>query len=179
MENFKNHIKPFGMLRKPPIKDPMAPSYIKPDGTKVIEKIEEFGKTVYEISPDHTLISRTYDKQDNLILDYARRVNLEIGHRFDEFGQKIYEFEAFYDEKNTFVRKKETEFTYNNEGKLIRSFTVPTPGQIKTEILYDESGNMTEKIEYRGSVKTFYNSENKAYKREIDRGSGGIITEEL
>ena len=64
-------------------KDPMAPSYIKPDGTEVIEKEDEFGKSVYEKCPDGALIFRSYTKKGKLFLDYARNLNFEIGHRYD------------------------------------------------------------------------------------------------
>ncbi len=110
MENFKNHIKPFGIIKKNIPNDPMAPKYIKPDGTKVIEQQTDFGLTVYEMCPDCTLISRTYDKQDRIFVDYIRRRNLEIGHRYDEFGQVVYEFNSLYDEHNKLARKTEIEF---------------------------------------------------------------------
>ena len=61
-------------------KDPMAPSYIKPDGTKVIEKQEGLGLNVYEKCPDGALIFRSYDKQNRLVLDFARDRNFEIGN---------------------------------------------------------------------------------------------------
>ena len=179
MENFKNHIKPFGIIKKTIPKDPMAPKYIKPDGTKVIEQENEFGLTVYEMCPDCTLISRTYDKQDRLFVDYIRRRNLEIGHRYDEYGNKVYEFNSLYDEHNVLARKTEIEFEYHDNGNISREYQVVSDSQIQTEILYDEKGNRTAKIEYRGSVKTYFDENDKPFKREIDRGSGGIITEEL
>ena len=179
MDDLKNHIKPFGFLKRTMPKDSMAPKYIKLDGTKVIEQESEYGLTVYEVSPDHLLISRTYNKKGQLFLDYARRVNLEIGHQYDEFGQKIYEFESYYDEKNVFVWKRETKFEYFDNGVVSREFSEKSNSQIKVEKLYDENGNLKVKIEHRGAVKTFFDKNNKPFKREIDRGSGGIITEEL
>lgn len=179
MEDFKKHIKPFGMLKKTPQKDPMAPKYIKPDGTQVIEQDTEYGKVVYEKCPDCTLISRSYDKSDNKILDYIRKRNLEIGHKYDEYGVMIYEFNALYDEHNKLAKKTEIEYEYHSNGVKSREISVVTPGEIKTETKYDENGLFVEKIEHRGSVKTFYDKNNKPFKREIDRGSGGIITEEF
>ena len=44
---------------------------------------------------------------------------------------------------------------------------------------FDETGKRTEKIVERGTVKTYYDENDKPIKREIDRGSGGIITENL
>ena len=44
---------------------------------------------------------------------------------------------------------------------------------------FDESGEKIEKIEKRGSVTTWFDKNDKPIKREIDRGSGGIITEDL
>ncbi len=179
MENFKNHMKPFGIIKKTVEKDPMAPKYVKPDGTKVIEKEDEFGLTVYEICPDCTLISRTYDKQDRIFVDYIRRRNLEIGHRYDEFGQIIYEFNSLYDENNVLARKTEIEFEYHDNGTKSREFKKVSDSQIQTEIFYDELGNRTSKIEHRGAVKTYFDKNDKPFKREIDRGSGGIVTEEI
>ena len=179
MENFKNHIKPFGFLSKKIEKDPMTPSYIKPDGTKVIEQESSTGKVVYEMSPDCTLICRSYDKQGRLFLDYIRRRNLEIGHTFDEYGKKIYEFNSLYDEHNVLAKKTEIEFQYYDEGNVSVEIVVFKPGDIKTETHYDKQGKQTEKIEYRGTVKTWFDENNKPIKRQIDRGSGGIITEDL
>lgn len=45
-------VNPF---EKKPDKDPMTPTYVKPDGTQVIEKKEEFGLTVYEKCPDGSI----------------------------------------------------------------------------------------------------------------------------
>mgnify|MGYP007101830213 CR=1 FL=1 len=179
MENFKNHIKPFGLFSKKPEKDPMKPSYIKPDGTKVIEQDSPTGKVVYEISPDCTLICRSYDKKDRMYLDYIRRRNLEIGHTYDEYGKKIYEFNSLYDENNVLAKKTEIEFKYYDEGGISEEVTIVKPGDIKTEIHYDKTGKQTEKIEYIGSVKTWFDENNKPIKRQIDRGSGGIVTEDL
>lgn len=179
MENFKNHMKPFGIIKKTIEKDPMAPKYIKPDGTKVIEQENDFGLTVYEMCPDCTLISRTYDKQDRLFVDYIRRRNLEIGHRYDEYGNIVYEFNSLYDEHNVLARKTEIEFEYYDNGVKSREYKIISDSQIQTECLYDEQGNRTAKIEYRGAVKTYFDENDKPFKREIDRGSGGIITEEL
>jgi hypothetical protein len=179
MENFKNHIKPFGVLKKKIEKDPMTPKYIKPDGTKVIEQKSETGTVVYEISPDCTLITRSYTKSDKLFLDYIRHGNLEIGHIYDEFEQVIYEFNSLYDEHNKFVKRKEIGFNYHDNGKKSREFIIDSSSEIKTEILYNENGEFNVKIEHRGTVKTYFDKDNKPFKREIDRGSGGIITEEL
>lgn len=172
-------MKPFGIIKKTVEKDPMAPKYVKPDGTKVIEKEDEFGLTVYEICPDCTLISRTYDKQDRIFVDYIRKRNLEIGHRYDEFGQIIYEFNSLYDENNVLARKTEIEFEYHDNGTKSREFKKVSDSQIQTEIFYDELGNRTSKIEHRGAVKTYFDKNDKPFKREIDRGSGGIVTEEI
>ena len=52
--------------------DALVPTYIKPDGTKVIEKQQELGHSVYEISPDGTVIMRGYNNHDIMICDYVR-----------------------------------------------------------------------------------------------------------
>ena len=171
-------MNPFDFLKKK-AKDPMAPKYIKPDGTKVIEQPCDLGLNVYEISPDCTVINRTYNHSDKLILDYIRRRNLEIGHTYDEFGKVVYEFNNLYDETNTLVKKTEFEFEYYDNGVKSKEIILVTPGEIKTEIIYDKTGKQIEKIEFRGSVKTWFDENDKPIKREIDRGSGGIIKEDL
>lgn len=180
MENFKNHINPFNFFKKEVEADPMAPKYIKPDGTEVIEQETDFGTVVYEIKrKDMLMISRNYDHQGNLLLDYARKKNIEIGHQYNELKQMVYEFTAYYDKGNILSEIKEISYKYHDNGVKSSEFITNSKSEIKTEILYDETGKQTEKIEYRGSVKTFFDANDKPYKREIDRGSGGIITEDL
>ena len=159
--------------------DPMAPSYIKPDGTKVIEKQEGLGLNVYEKCPDGALIFRSYDKQNRLVLDFARDRNFEIGNQYDDAGNVIYKYESVYDENNKLAIKKEYDIEYyDNNTKKSEIITV-FPNEFTTYIHYDESGKRVEKIEERGTVKTFFDENDKPIKREIDRGSGGIITEDL
>ena len=159
--------------------DPMAPSYIKPDGTKVIEKQEGLGLNVYEKCPDGALIFRSYDKQNRLVLDFARDRNFEIGNQYDDAGNVIYKYESVYDENNKLAIKKEYDIEYyDNNTKKSEIITV-FPNEFTTYIHYDESGKRVEKIEKRGTVKTFFDENDKPIKREIDRGSGGIITEDL
>lgn len=180
MENFSNHLKSFGLLKKQEKKDPNAPKYIKPDGTKIIEQESPLGgKAVYEIAPDGVVICRTYNKSDKLMLDYIRKLNLEIGHLYDEYQKVIYEFNAVYDENNKLAKNKEIGYEYYDNGVKSKETIILTPENIKTDFLYDEQGNFTGKIEYRGSVTTWFDKNNKPIKREIDRGSGGIITENL
>ncbi len=167
------------MINKNVAKDPMTPKYVKPDGTKVIEQESPLGRVIYEISPDCTVICMTYDKSDRLILDWIRRRNLEIGHTYDEFGKMITEFNSLYDEHNVLAKKTEISYEYYDEGGKSRELIVVLPGEIKTEVKYDKSGKQIEKIEYRGSVKTWFDENNVPIKREIDRGSGGVITEDL
>ncbi len=160
-------------------KDPMTPSYIKPDGTKVIEKQEGLGLNVYEKCPDGALIFRSYDKQNRLVLDFARDRNFEIGNQYDDAGNVIYKYESVYDENNKLAIKKEYDIEYyDNNTKKSEIITV-FPNEFTTYIHYDESGKRVEKIEERGTVKTFFDENDKPIKREIDRGSGGIITEDL
>ncbi len=160
-------------------KDPMAPSYIKPDGTEVIEKEDEFGKSVYEKCPDGALIFRSYTKKGKLFLDYARNLNLEIGHRYDEDGNMVYKFDSVYDEHNVLAMKNEFDYEYYDDGKKKLEVETSFPSNITTYMQFDETGKRTEKIVERGTVKTYYDENDKPIKREIDRGSGGIITENL
>lgn len=180
MADFKNMIKPFGFIKKDVDKGQKnVPKYVKPDGTKVYEEQTPLGRTVYEVSPDCTVICMTYDKSDKLILDWIRRRNLEIGRTYDEYGKIVYEFNSLYEKDNTLAKKTEISYEYYDEGQKSKEIIIIMPSEIKTEINYDKEGKVTEKIEIRGSVKTYFNAEGKPFKREIDRGSGGIITENL
>ena len=174
MNNF--FVNPF---EKKENKDPMAPAFIKPDGTQVIEKKEEFGMTVYEKCPDGALIFRSYNKKGQLVLDYARDRNFEIGHRYDEYGNQVYKFDSVYDENNVLATKNEYDIEYYDNGKKKLEVITTFPGDITTYIQYDEKEKRIEKIIERGTVKTWYDENDKPVKREIDRGSGGIITEDL
>lgn len=169
-------INPF---EKKPNQDPMAPTYIKPDGTQVIEKEDEFGKTVYEKCPDGALISRSYNKKGKLLLDFARNLNFEIGHQYDEFGNTIYKYDSVYDENNVLAMKNEYDIEYYDNGKKKLEVITSFPENTTTYIQYDENEKRIEKIVERGTVKTYYDEKDVPIKREIDRGSGGIITEDL
>lgn len=175
---FDKYLEAFGLVQKEIEEDPMAPKYIKPDGTKVIEQILPEGKVVYEINPDKTLISRVYNKSDDVYMDYIRKGNFEIGHHYDESGFKVYEFEAAYS-GGKIVKRNEKLYTYHENGQIASEFYFQTPEDVRIQIKYDDTGKKTEKIEQRGSVKTFFDANDKPVKREIDRGSGGIITEDL
>ena len=112
MNNF--FVNPF---EKKTDKDSMAPSYIKPDGTQVIEKQEEFGLTVYEKCPDGALIFRSYNKQGKLVVDFARDRNFEVGNNYDETGNVIYKYDSVYDENNKLAIKNEYDIDYYDNGK--------------------------------------------------------------
>lgn len=177
--DFKNFMNILGLIQKQPEKDPMEPKYIKPDGTKVIEQKNDFGTVVYEICPNKTLISRTYTNEGVLFVDYIRRGKVELGHAYNENGDMHYKYESVYDNKNNLVEKIETEYNYHENGVMSREYIKKSTSIIHTEILYDEDGNRTEKIEHNGTVKTYFDNNDKPYKRVIDRGAGGIISEDL
>lgn len=169
-------VNPF---EKKPDKDPMTPTYVKPDGTQVIEKKEEFGLTVYEKCPDGALIFRSYNKSGKLILDFARNLNFEVGHRYDDLGNMVYKYDSVYDENNVLAIKNEYDIEYYDDGKKKLEVLTKFPGEITVYMQYDESGKRIEKIEERGTVKTWFDENDKPIKREIDRGSGGVITQDL
>ena len=179
MENFKNFMNMFTGAKKEAKKAQKVPSYIKSDGTKVYEEVFEYGKKVFEIRPDGLVISRTYSPDDKLVFSYGRKANYEIGTSYDDDGKVTCEVTNLYNEHNVQVRNTQVEFEYHDNGEKSREFTTVLPSDEKTEILYDEGGKRTEKIVYKGSVKTWYDENDKPFKRQIDRGSGGIITENL
>ena len=130
-------INPF---EKQPNKDPMAPSYIKPDGTQVIEQEDEFGKKVYEKCPDGALIFRSYRKDGSLLLDFARNLNFEIGHQYDEFGNAVYKYDSVYDENNVLALKNEYDIDYYDDGKKKLEVLTAYPSNVTTYMQYDEAG---------------------------------------
>lgn len=179
MENFKSFMNMFSGAKKEAEKDVKVPSYIKSDGTKVYEEISEYGKKVYEVNPNGLVISRNYTPNGKLYFEYARKANYEIGQSYDEYGKVTCEMNNLYNEHNVQVRKTQIDYEYYDNGVKYREVKIVTPSDVKTEIIYDENGNRKEKIVYQGSVKTWYDENDKPFKREIDRGSGGIIKEDL
>ncbi len=157
----------------------LIPTYVKPDGTKVFEKKEKLGHSVYEVSTDGTVIMRGYNSGNVMICDYVRSKNLEIGHQYDNTGKMFYEYNNLYDENNNLAKKYEKNYTYHDNGKKSSETTNVIPGDVKTVIKYDINEERIEKTEQRGAVKTWFDINDKPIKREINRGSGGIITEDL
>jgi len=179
MKFFEKYFNSFNSFKKDVEKKETLPKYVKPDGTKIYEQENEFGLFVYEISPDCTVISRSYDKNGNMFFDWIRRRNLEIAHLYNESKKIVYEYNFLYDEKNILRKKIETLYEYNDEGKKIKETVITTPSNLKVEKYYDDKENLFETIEFKGSVKTWYDKDGNAYKRVIDKGSGGIIEEDL
>ncbi|MFI3300186.1 MAG: hypothetical protein R3Y28_02075 [Candidatus Gastranaerophilales bacterium] len=158
---------------------PLNRAYVTRDGVRVTEVENDFGKTVMELFPDGVLISRLYDKKNVVRQDYIRKRNLELVHRYDEGNVKIVEIMKLYDEHNNLARTVEKMFQYHDNGKKMSEVSTEIPSGIKTFIQYNESEVIIEKIVQRGSVKTFYNAEDKPFRREIDRGTGGIVFEDI
>ncbi len=160
-------------------KDPMAPSYIKPDGTQVIEQKQENGMIVYEKCPDGALLFRSYNNNGKMIMDFARDKNFEVGHQYDDLGKIIYKYDSVYDENNKLAIKNEYDIEYYDSGKKKLEVVTSYPNNVTTYMQYDENGKRIEKIEERGTVKVWFDANDKPIKRETDRGSGIVITEDL
>ena len=159
--------------------DPLEKKYTKPDGTEVIEKKELTGKIVYEKCPDGALLFRSFNNAGVLVLDFARDRNFEIGHRYDTTGKMVYKYDSVYDENNVLAQKNEYDFDYYDDGKKKLEVVSTFPTGTITYLQYDNNGKRIEKIVERGTVKTWFDENDKPIKRETDRGSGGIITEDL
>ena len=157
----------------------MVPSYIKPDGTKVYEQENEYGTVVYEVCPNHTYISRTYTKSGQLVCEYARKNNLELARNYDEADRIVAQIDVVYDEHNVEAMRTESTFTYYDNGVKASETIKEQPSGLTKVSNFDETGKPVERYEIRGTVKTWFDENNKPIKREIDRGSGGIITEDL
>ena len=182
----QNKPKPFGFLQqtikgKSPQQNlaPAKKTYVKPDGTKVTEEKSEFGTSVIEVCPDCTVIGNFYDTRDVLRHDYIRRANIELVHHYDEFRVKTDELTNVYDKDNKMIRQIEKVYEYHDNGKISQEETLESPEEIKTTIRYNENGEQIEKFVQRGTMTTWYDINEKPIKRQIDRGSGGIITEDL
>ena len=91
----------------------------------------------------------------------------------------VYKYDSVYDEHNVLAIKNEYDIEYYDDGKKKLEVLTKFPGEITVYMQYDESGKRIEKIEERGTVKTWFDENDKPIKREIDRGSGGIITQDL
>lgn len=162
------------------IKKEMKPIYVKKDGTKVYETKNEFGTMVWQMNSDGVFIMHGYNDEEKIICDLVRKFNFEVGHEFNELEKVSHEFTNLYDEKNEkLIKKIDIYFNYHSNGKISSKIEINETTQVKTIINFNENEEQIEKIIERGTVKTYYDKDDKPYKREIDKGSGGIITEEL
>lgn len=182
-ENIKKHIKPFLSL-KSDNKDnfnmqPASKTHIRSDGTKVTEMQESDGVTVTEIHKDGTVVVLNFDMKNTLRQDYSRRLNVEIVHHYDETSLMTDESMNVYDENNKLKIKVEKIYQYHDNKNKKSEIIIDSSKDLKTHINFDENGIMKEKIVQQGTVKTWYNADGKPVKRELDRGSGGKIIEDL
>ncbi len=182
-KNIEVHMKPFGFLGKgakaSANAQPAKKTYVKADGTKVTEEENEFGTSVIEVCKDGTVIAHFYDKQEVLRQDYIRRLNVELVHHYDETALMTDELMNVYDENNELAKQTEKVYEYyDNRVKSLEEI-LESPNEVKTTIKYNENGERIEKFVQRGTMKTWYDINDVPIKREIDRGSGGIITEDL
>lgn len=186
-ESKKNemHMKPFGFLQKTmkssqnPSVDLNKKTYVKADGTKVTEEKQEYGTSVTEVCTDGTVIARFYDNREVLRQDYIRQLNVELVHHYDEYGMMTDELTNIYDENNVLAKQIEKAYEYFDNGKKSLIETLESPSDIKTTIKFNEKEEQIEKFIQRGTMTTWYDVNDKPIKRQIDRGSGGIITEDL
>ncbi len=183
MKNFKNIFNTFSVSKGQPKTSeqgiPLANVYRKADGTKVTEQFYEYGKNVMEICPDGAVIMRFYNTHDDLIQDYIRHLNIEIGRIYDLSKLITSEFMNVYDEHNKLARRTEKTYEYFDTKTKSEESIHEFPEDVKTHIKYDIYGKRIEKYIQKAAVKTYYNEDDKPFKREIDRGSGGIITENI
>lgn len=179
------HMKPFGFLQKTMKStknsnvDLNKKTYVKPDGTKVTEEKGNDSTSVIEVCPDGVVIARFYDKNDTLRQDYIRRLNVELVHHYDEYGIMTDELTNLYDEHNVLAKQIEKVYEYYDNGKKSLVEMLESPSDVKTTIKYNEKEEQIEKYIQRGTMTTWYDINDKPIKRQIDRGSGGVITEDL
>ncbi len=186
-ESKKNetHMKPFGFLQQTMKSaqnsnvDLSKKTYIKPDGTKVTEEKKGDWTSVIEVCPDGVVIGRFYDKNSTLRQDYIRRLNVELVHHYDETGVMTDELTNLYDEHNVLAKQIEKVYEYFDNGKKSLVEILESPSDVKTTIKYNENEEQVEKYIQRGTMTTWYDKDDRPIKRQIDRGSGGVITEDL
>ena len=182
-KNIGGHMKPFGFLKRNMAENrnilPPENTYFKADGTKVTEKKDENGTSVIETCPDGTVIARFYYIKEVLRQDYIRRFKVELVHHYDELGVMTDELMNVYDNDLKMVKQTEKVYEYYDNGQKSLEEILDSPDDIKTTIKYNEKGEQIEKTVQRGTMKTWYDLNDKPIKREINRGSGGVITEDL
>lgn len=176
---FDKYSQAFSNAAKKEPKGP-EPKFVKPDGTKIYEFQNSDGNlVVQEILPKQMMIMRYYDSQGHVYLDYIRKGGNEIGHVYSPDNKVMYEYSAAYNSSNVVVVKNEKVYTYHDNDVKSKEIEFLFPKNISIEISYDEKGKQIEKFEQKGSVKTYFDINDKPVKRVIDRGSGIIITEDL
>ena len=154
-------------------------SFIKPNGTIVTEIKTPDGLIVQEKSPNKSFIVRCYNSENEVYMDYIRKGHFEIGHCYAD-NLIIYEYDCAYNNQNQIMVKNEKQYFYNNDNQKIYEIQFQFPKNTRIEFKYDETGNILEKIDVKGAVKTYLDPlTDKPIKRVIDRGSGGLITEDI
>lgn len=132
-----------------------------------------------KLVPNGTVIARFYDIKEVLRQDYIRRFKVELVHHYDELGVMTDELMNVYDNDLKMVKQTEKVYEYYDNGQKSLEEILDSPDDIKTIIKYNEKGEQIEKTVQRGTMKTWYDLNDKPIKREINRGSGGVITEDL
>ena len=122
-------------------------------------KITDFNNIAEEADTD-IVTKKSYE---NAFRIFRKNVDRPVYNQFDYY----------------LVMKNEYDIDYYDDGKKKLEVLTAYPSNVTTYMQYDEAGKRTEKIVERGTVKTYYDENDKPIKRETDRGSGIIVTEDL
>lgn len=124
------------------------------------------------VKPDGTSVTYGYDVYDNLAsVDYGN--NQVRQYHYAEFGQVINKFVHHLTGVTSETGHRISAFTYNDQGKLVRSRTLGTPNEV-TEITYDSDEQSTVTTP-EGAVQT-YTIAPGLYRRITDVQTAGMGT---
>lgn len=124
------------------------------------------------VKPDGTAVAYGYDIYDNLTsVDYGNDQVRQ--YHYAEFGQVINKFVHHLTGVTSETGRRISAFTYNDQGKLIRSRTLGTPNEV-TEIAYDSDEQSTVTTP-EGAIQT-YTIAPGLYRRITDVQTSGMGT---
>ena len=173
----------------------------KPDKTKITELSDEKSRLVTIENPDGTTekfteffypngsiimedvengsIKKQYDQYGNLITTLETAPGWMRNRKFDEDGRIIEENEINHEDNTKITSSVKAKYAYHHNNNISQIDYSFHPEGTKMTMRFDADGNFIEKFEKKASVTTWFDEAGKPIRRQVDKGQGYIVTEEL
>ncbi|MDR1327582.1 MAG: hypothetical protein LBJ74_04170 [Heliobacteriaceae bacterium] len=174
----------------------------KPDGTKITELSDEKSRLVTIENPDGTTekfteffygngsiimedtenggnIKKQYDAYGNLVMTLESAPGWMRNRKLDEDGRIIEENEVNHENHEKVTASVKKKYAYHHNDNISQVDYSFRPEGTKVTMRFDADGNFIEKFEKKAAVTTWFDETDKPIRRQIDKGQGYIVTEEL